>query len=47
MQEYGKQLSPVFRTLIDKEGVENINPKGHFFERAISRAMLSRWRAGE
>lgn len=40
---YGKQLRPLFRTLIERGGPTHIDPRGHFFERAISRAMLSRW----
>lgn len=43
---YGKQLRPIFRTLIEKGGAQNIDPHGNFFERAISRAMLSRWQNG-
>ncbi len=43
MEIYGKQLRPLMRTLIEKGGAENINPQGSFFERALSRAMLSRW----
>jgi alanine dehydrogenase len=43
MDQYGKQISPLMRTLIEKGGVQNINPKGKFFERALSRAMLSRF----
>jgi alanine dehydrogenase len=43
MQVYGHQLQPVVRTLVEKGGLQNINPKGRFFERAIARAMLSRW----
>ena len=42
MQVYGHQLQPVVRTLVEKGGLQNINPKGRFFERAIARAMLSR-----
>ncbi|MEJ2706359.1 MAG: hypothetical protein P8074_01980 [Anaerolineales bacterium] len=42
MQVYGYQLQPVVRTLVEKGGLQNINPKGRFFERAIARAMLSR-----
>lgn len=41
---YGRQILPLLRTLIERGGVENINPQGRFFERAISRAMLSRWK---
>jgi alanine dehydrogenase len=44
MRVYGKQLRPLFRTLLEKGGVENIDPEGRFFERALSRAMLSRWK---
>lgn len=42
MKIYGQQLRPLLRTLIEKGGVRNIDPKGGFFERALSRAMLSR-----
>jgi alanine dehydrogenase len=40
MEHYGKQIRPLIRTLIERGGVENINPKGKFFERALSRALL-------
>jgi alanine dehydrogenase len=43
MQVYGHQLRPIFRTLIEKGGVSNIDPNGNFFERAVARAQLSRW----
>lgn len=43
MKLYGHQLRPIMRNLIERGGVANISPKGQFFERAISRAMLSRW----
>jgi alanine dehydrogenase len=43
MEVYGKQIQPILRTLIDRGGIRNINSEGTFFERAISRAMLSRW----
>jgi alanine dehydrogenase len=46
MKIYGHQLRPIIRNLIEKGGVENIDPKGRFFERAIHRAMLSRWNGG-
>lgn len=42
MMVYNKQLSPIFRTILQKGTVENINSKGGFFERAISRAILSK-----
>jgi alanine dehydrogenase len=43
MELYGKQILPILRTLIDQGGIQKINPDGQFYERAISRAMLSRW----
>ena len=47
MELYGNQLRPIMRMLIEKGGLQNINPKGFFFERAIGRAMLSRWTGSE
>jgi alanine dehydrogenase len=47
MELYGNQLRPVMRKIIEKGGAQNINPKGLYFERAVSRAMLSRWRGSE
>lgn len=47
MEVYGRQLSPLMRTIIEAGGVENINPQGKYFERAIARAMLSHWQAEE
>ena len=43
MALYGEQLRPILRTIIDREGVQNINAHGRYFERAIGRALLSRW----
>jgi alanine dehydrogenase len=43
MRVYGKQLAPIFRTLIRKGGTQNIDGRGRFFERAIARARLSCW----
>ena len=37
---YGKQISPLIRTLINKGGVKNIHSKGSFMERALFRGML-------
>jgi alanine dehydrogenase len=45
MEVYGRQLRPIIRRLLDVGGIEQINPQGRFFERAISRAMLSRWQS--
>jgi alanine dehydrogenase len=41
MQVYGSQLHPVMRTLVSHGGLQGINQNGNFFERAISRALLS------
>jgi alanine dehydrogenase len=46
MRVYGRQLRPLLRTLIEKGGTQNIEAHGRFFERAISRAMLTRWASG-
>ncbi len=43
MEVYGRQIRPILHILIEKGGPAGINPEGLFFERAISRAMLSRW----
>jgi len=43
MEVYGRQLQPILRVLFEKGGFAKINPQGQFFQRAIGRAMLSRW----
>ena len=43
MQVYERQLHPIMRTLLSRGGLNNINPNGRFFERAIGRALLSNW----
>jgi alanine dehydrogenase len=43
MDSYGKQLAPILRTLLESGGLENLNPSGTFFHRAIMRALLSNW----
>jgi len=43
MSHYGKQILPLLRRIIDKAGPGNLNPEGTFFERALTRAQLSRW----
>jgi alanine dehydrogenase len=43
MRLYGEQLRPIMRTIIDHGGAETVNPNGRYFERAIARALLSRW----
>lgn len=47
MELYGNQLQPIIRMLTERGGVKNIKQKGFFFERAIGRAMLSRWTGSE
>jgi len=47
MDHYGNQLRPILRKLIENGGLQSINPKGLFFERAIARAMLSNWTGSE
>jgi alanine dehydrogenase len=47
MEVYGSQLRPVLRTILERNGIASVRPAGKFFERAIARAMLSRWGAGE
>jgi alanine dehydrogenase len=42
MEVYGNQLRPILRTIIECEGVQHVSQTGKFFERAISRAVLSR-----
>lgn len=43
MQVYGQQLRPIFSTLVERNGVANIRARGRYFERAIHRALLSKW----
>jgi alanine dehydrogenase len=44
MALYGRQLAPMLETLFKKGGVEALSPEGDFFERALCRASVSRWR---
>ena len=41
MELYGHQIAPLFQAIIDCGGVANIRFEGDFFQRAISRALLS------
>lgn len=43
MEIYGKQIRPILRRIIDLGGTKNIKISGGYFERAISRALLSNW----
>lgn len=47
MELYGNQLRPIMSMLIEKGGTEAIRSKGPYFERVISRAMLSKWNGTE
>lgn len=47
MELYGNQLRPIMRMIIEKGGLQNIQARGVYFERAIARAMLSRWKGYE
>jgi len=47
MALYGAQIRPIFRAIIGRGGVQNIDPQGRYFERAIGRALLSRWESVE
>jgi alanine dehydrogenase len=43
MRVYGRQIRPFLQVLIEKGATAGIDPQGSFFERAIARALLSRW----
>jgi alanine dehydrogenase len=43
MDLYGKQLAPLLNEIARQKGVGNIDPQGSFFQRALGRAMLSRF----
>lgn len=43
MLRYGNQISPLLRHIVRSGGLENINPGGKYFDRALSRAMLRYW----
>jgi len=47
MELYGNQLRPIMRLLIEKGGPRHVRAKGLYFERVVSRAMLSRWKGME
>jgi len=38
-----QSMAQLIRTIIEAGGVQNINPQGRFFHRALARAILSRW----
>jgi alanine dehydrogenase len=43
MQVYGKQIEPLFQTILEAGGVSQLGPDGSFFRRALNRALLSHW----
>ncbi len=43
MEIYGRQITPIVRTVLERGGVAQVRPDGRFFERAIAGAQLSRW----
>jgi hypothetical protein len=43
MKLYGEQIRPILRTITDRGGIQNVNPRGGYFERAIVQALLSQW----
>ena len=43
MEVYGKQITPILRSILERGGIHHIRPNGRYFERAIKRAMLSHW----
>jgi alanine dehydrogenase len=43
MKLYGEQIRPILRIITDRGGIQNINSRGRYFERAIMRALLSQW----
>jgi len=47
MELYGNQLRPILSMLIEKGGTKDIRPRGAYFERAVTRAMLSKWTGSE
>jgi alanine dehydrogenase len=44
MDIYGKQLSPLMQIIAECGGVKNIDPNGSYFQRAVARGMLSRFK---
>ena len=43
MDTYGKQIAPLMRCLIECGGANCIDPNGTYFQRAVTRGMLSRF----
>jgi alanine dehydrogenase len=45
MAVYGKQIVPLVQSILEAGGVQNVRPDGSYFDRAVSRGMLSHWPA--
>jgi alanine dehydrogenase len=45
MEVYGKQILPILRVMLARGGLQHVRPNGHYFERAITRARLTRQNA--
>lgn len=43
MQLYGKQIEPLLLAVLEAGGVNRVRSDGDFFQRALSRGILSRW----
>lgn len=43
MHVYGQQIRPLIRNILEAGGMEKIQLRGKFFQRAVARAMLSKW----
>jgi alanine dehydrogenase len=43
MRVYGRQIRPLLRNIAEAGGLGSINLEGRFFQRAMARAMLSKW----
>jgi alanine dehydrogenase len=43
MEVYGKQLDPLFQTILESGGVSKVRREDGFFSRALTDAMLSHW----
>jgi alanine dehydrogenase len=41
MELYGKQVEPLLQAILQAGGVQNITPEENYFQRAVSRALLS------
>jgi alanine dehydrogenase len=44
MLRYGNQISPLIRRMVTAGGIEHINPKGRYHERALARGTLRFWK---